>query len=148
MQGYHNKPVENRSGIAKRAGYHTGDPRQGSDPNGYLTIPPDASRKFDHPGPDRTSRRAEIEEVAILHPEVIDLRGGRRGRMRRLGEVPYLFVVAEKKKRASSTWKSLLAHCRASLSSYKIPGSHPTSFLKFPAPVSGKIMRFKAWWKR
>src|SRR5882757_4572863 len=60
---------------------------------------------------------AEIEEVAILYAEVIDCAvvGVPHAA---LGEVPYLFVVAEQ---GQLDAEALLSHCRRSLSSYKIP---------------------------
>ena len=56
-----------------------------------------------------------------------------------LGEVPYLFVVAEQ---GQLDVEALLAHCRKNLSSYKIPeATHIVS--EIPRTGSGKIMRFK-----
>jgi long-chain acyl-CoA synthetase len=56
-----------------------------------------------------------------------------------LGEVPCLFVVAEQ---GQLDVELLLAHCRKSLSSYKIPeATHMVT--EIPRTGSGKIMRFK-----
>jgi acyl-CoA synthetase (AMP-forming)/AMP-acid ligase II len=134
MQGYHNKPAETASALRK-GWYHTGDLAK-SDPNGYLTITGRIKELIIRGG--QNIAPAEIEEVAILHPEVIDCAvvGVPHAT---LGEVPYLFVVAEKNE---LDVESLLAHCRVSLSSYKIPeATHIVS--EIPRTGSGKIMRFK-----
>jgi long-chain acyl-CoA synthetase len=56
-----------------------------------------------------------------------------------LGEVPCLFIVA---KRDELDLNSLMDHCRANLSPYKIP--EVTHFVpEIPRTGSGKIMRFK-----
>jgi long-chain acyl-CoA synthetase len=134
MQGYHNKPSETASAL-KRGWYHTGDLAK-SDPNGYLTITGRIKELIIRGG--QNIAPAEIEEVAIRHHQVIDCAvvGVPHAT---LGEVPYLFVVAEKNELDVD---SLLAHCRVSLSSYKIPeATHIVS--EIPRTGSGKIMRFK-----
>jgi acyl-CoA synthetase (AMP-forming)/AMP-acid ligase II len=134
MQGYHNKPAETASALRK-GWYHTGDLAK-SDPNGYLTITGRIKELIIRGG--QNIAPAEIEEVAIRHPEVIDCAvvGVPHAT---LGEVPYLFVVVEKNQ---LDVESLLAHCRLSLSSYKIPeATHIVS--EIPRTGSGKIMRFK-----
>jgi long-chain acyl-CoA synthetase len=134
MQGYHNKPAETAAALRK-GWYHTGDLAK-SDPNGFLTITGRIKELIIRGG--QNIAPAEIEEVAILHPEVIDCAvvGVPHAT---LGEVPYLFVVAEQ---GQLDVESLLAHCRASLSSYKIPeATHIVS--EIPRTGSGKIMRFK-----
>jgi long-chain acyl-CoA synthetase len=134
MQGYHNKPAETAAALRK-GWYHTGDLAK-SDPNGFLTITGRIKELIIRGG--QNIAPAEIEEVAILHPEVIDCAvvGVPHAT---LGEVPYLFVVAEQ---GQLDVESLLAHCRGSLSSYKIPeATHIVS--EIPRTGSGKIMRFK-----
>ncbi|MGB9116022.1 class I adenylate-forming enzyme family protein [Bradyrhizobium sp.] len=134
MQGYHNKPAETASALRK-GWYHTGDLAK-SDPNGYLTITGRIKELIIRGG--QNIAPAEIEEVAIRHSQVIDCAvvGVPHAT---LGEVPYLFVVAEKNQ---LDVESLLAHCRVSLSSYKIPeATHIVS--EIPRTGSGKIMRFK-----
>jgi long-chain acyl-CoA synthetase len=134
MQGYHNKPAET-AGALRKGWYHTGDLAK-SDPNGYLTITGRIKELIIRGG--QNIAPAEIEEVAILHPEVIDCAVVGVAHAT-LGEVPYLFVVAEK---GQLDVESLLAHCRGSLSSYKIPeATHIVS--EIPRTGSGKIMRFK-----
>jgi long-chain acyl-CoA synthetase len=134
MHGYHNKPAE--TAVALRKGwYHTGDLAK-SDPSGYLTITGRIKELIIRGG--QNIAPAEIEEVAILHPQVIDCAvvGVRHAT---LGEVPYLFVVAAQ---GQLDVESLLNHCRISLSSYKIPeATHIVS--EIPRTGSGKIMRFK-----
>jgi long-chain acyl-CoA synthetase len=134
MHGYHNKPVETASAL-KKGWYHTGDLAK-SDPNGYLTITGRIKELIVRGG--QNIAPAEIEEVAIRHHQVLDCAvvGVPHAT---LGEVPYLFVVAEKNE---LDVESLLAHCRVSLSSYKIPeATHIVS--EIPRTGSGKIMRFK-----
>jgi long-chain acyl-CoA synthetase len=134
MQGYHNKPAETASALRK-GWYHTGDLAK-SDPNGYLTITGRIKELIIRGG--QNIAPAEIEEVVILHPQVIDCAVVGVAHAT-LGEVPYLFVVADK---GQLDLDSLLAHCRGSLSSYKIPeATHIVS--EIPRTGSGKIMRFK-----
>ena len=134
MHGYHNKPVETAAALRK-GWYHTGDLAK-SDPNGYLTITGRIKELIIRGG--QNIAPAEIEEVAILYTDVIDCAvvGVPHAT---LGEVPYLFVVAEQ---GRLDVEALLAHCRRSLSSYKIPeATHIVS--EIPRTGSGKIMRFK-----
>lgn len=134
MQGYHNKPAETAAAL-RNGWYHTGDLAR-SDPDGYLTITGRIKELIIRGG--QNIAPAEIEEVAILHPEVIDCAVVGVAHAT-LGEVPYLFVVADK---GRLDVDSLLAHCRGSLSSYKIPeATHIVS--EIPRTGSGKIMRFK-----
>ncbi|MGH6716011.1 MAG: AMP-binding enzyme, partial [Bradyrhizobium sp.] len=81
---------------------------------------------------------AEIEEVVIRHPHVLDcaVAGIKHAT---LGEVPCLFVVARQREFNTD---SLIDHCRAHLSSYKIPEAvHLVA--EIPRTGSGKIMRFR-----
>jgi long-chain acyl-CoA synthetase len=134
MHGYHNKPVETAAALRK-GWYHTGDLAR-SDPNGYLTITGRIKELIIRGG--QNIAPAEIEEVVILHPQVMDcaIVGVPHAT---LGEVPYLFVVAQG---GELDIVSLMAHCRASLSAYKIPeATHIVT--EIPRTGSGKIMRFK-----
>jgi acyl-CoA synthetase (AMP-forming)/AMP-acid ligase II len=134
MLGYHNKPAE--TGAALRKGwYHTGDLAK-SDTNGFLTITGRIKELIIRGG--QNIAPAEIEEVAVLHPQVVDCAvvGVRHAT---LGEVPHLFVVAE---RGELDVVSLLAHCQTGLSAYKIPEQiHIVT--EIPRTGSGKIMRFR-----
>jgi long-chain acyl-CoA synthetase len=134
MHGYHNKPAETATALRK-GWYHTGDLAK-SDPNGYLTITGRIKELIIRGG--QNIAPAEIEEVAILHPQVIDCAVVGVAHPT-LGEVPYLFVVAE---RGELDVESLLAHCRKSLSPYKIPEA-TRIVTEIPRTGSGKIMRFK-----
>jgi acyl-CoA synthetase (AMP-forming)/AMP-acid ligase II len=134
MRGYHNKPAETAQALRK-GWYHTGDLAK-SDPNGYLTITGRIKELIIRGG--QNIAPAEIEEVVARHHQVIDCAvvGVPHAT---LGEVPYLFVVAQKNELDVG---SLLAHCRLSLSSYKIPeATHIVP--EIPRTGSGKIMRFK-----
>jgi len=134
MQGYHNKPAETAAAL-RRGWYHTGDLAK-SDPNGYLTITGRIKELIIRGG--QNIAPAEIEEVVILHPEVIDCAVVGVAHPT-LGEVPYLFVVAEQ---GQLDVESLLAHCRERLSAYKLPeATHIVA--EIPRTGSGKIMRFK-----
>jgi long-chain acyl-CoA synthetase len=134
MLGYHNKQAETE--VALRKGwYHTGDLAK-SDANGFLTITGRIKELIIRGG--QNIAPAEIEEVAVLHPQVVDcaVAGIRHAA---LGEVPHLFVVAE---RGELDVDSLLAHCRTGLSAYKIPEQiHIVT--EIPRTGSGKIMRFR-----
>src|SRR6201996_4090510 len=134
MKGYHNKPAETASALRK-GWYHTGDLAK-SDPAGYLTITGRIKELIIRGG--QNIAPAEIEEVVVRHPQVKDCAvvGVRHAT---LGEVPCLFVVA---KENGLDVPSLMDHCRAHLSSYKIPeATHLVS--EIPRTGSGKIMRFK-----
>jgi long-chain acyl-CoA synthetase len=134
MQGYHNKPAETAAALRK-GWYHTGDLAK-SDPSGYLTITGRIKELIIRGG--QNIAPAEIEEVVIRHPGVADCAvvGIRHAT---LGEVPCLFIVA---KGDQLDLNALMDHCRAHLSSYKIPeATHLVP--EIPRTGSGKIMRFK-----
>ncbi|MTV14064.1 MULTISPECIES: class I adenylate-forming enzyme family protein [Bradyrhizobium] len=134
MQGYHNKPAETASALRK-GWYHTGDLAK-SDPAGYLTITGRIKELIIRGG--QNIAPAEIEEVVVRHPQVRDCAvvGLKHAT---LGEVPCLFVVA---KENGLDVASLMDHCRAQLSAYKIPeATHLVG--EIPRTGSGKIMRFK-----
>ncbi len=134
MLGYHNKPAETEAALRK-GWYHTGDLAK-SDANGFLTITGRIKELIIRGG--QNIAPAEIEEVAVLYPQVIDCAvvGVRHAT---LGEVPHLFVVAE---RGELDVDALLAHCRTGLSAYKIPEQiHIVA--EIPRTGSGKIMRFR-----
>jgi acyl-CoA synthetase (AMP-forming)/AMP-acid ligase II len=134
MKGYHNKPEETAAALRK-GWYHTGDLAK-SDPSGYLTITGRIKELIIRGG--QNIAPAEIEEVVIRHPHVTDCAvvGIKHAT---LGEVPCLFVVA---KPDQFDPKSLMDHCRAHLSAYKIPeATHLVP--EIPRTGSGKIMRFK-----
>ncbi|MBV8927020.1 MAG: acyl--CoA ligase [Bradyrhizobium sp.] len=134
MQGYHNKPAETASAL-KKGWYHTGDLAK-SDASGYLTITGRIKELIIRGG--QNIAPAEIEEVVVKHPQVRDCAvvGVKHAT---LGEVPFLFVVAKENELDVA---SLMDHCRAHLSSYKVPeATHLVS--EIPRTGSGKIMRFK-----
>jgi len=134
MSGYHDKPSETAAALRK-GWYHTGDLAR-SDPSGYLTITGRLKELIIRGG--QNIAPAEIEEVVIRHPQVLDCAvvGVKH---EALGEVPYLFVVA---RQGVLDQASLLEHCRTHLSAYKIPEAmHLVT--EIPRTGSGKIMRFK-----
>jgi len=80
----------------KRAGTITGWTLAKSDPK-RLSDDHRPHQGINHQGADRTSRPREIEEVAIRHHQVLDLRRGSAVPTRHAwARVPYLFVVAGK----------------------------------------------------
>lgn len=134
MLGYLNKPAETAS-VLRKGWYHTGDLAK-SDPNGFLTITGRIKELIIRGG--QNIAPAEIEEVAVQHPQVVDCAVVGVAHAT-LGETPHLFVVAAE---GQIDAESLLAHCRRNLSSYKIPEQmHVVT--EIPRTGSGKIMRFK-----
>jgi acyl-CoA synthetase (AMP-forming)/AMP-acid ligase II len=134
MHGYHNKPAETASALRK-GWYHTGDLAR-SDSAGYLTITGRIKELIIRGG--QNIAPAEIEEVVVRHPQVKDCAVVGVAHAT-LGEVPCLFVVA---KENALDVPSLMDHCRAHLSAYKIPeATHVVG--EIPRTGSGKIMRFK-----
>lgn len=134
MLGYHNKSTETEAALRK-GWYHTGDLAK-SDINGFLTITGRIKELIIRGG--QNIAPAEIEEIVVLHPQVVDCAvvGIRHPT---LGEVPHLFVVTES---GELDVDSLLAHCRTGLSAYKIPEQvHVVA--EIPRTGSGKIMRFR-----
>lgn len=134
MKGYHNKPAETAAAL-RNGWYHTGDLAK-SDPSGYLTITGRLKELIIRGG--QNIAPAEIEEVVIRHPHVLDCAvvGIKHAT---LGEVPCLFVVARQREFDAD---SLIGHCRAHLSSYKVPEAvHVVA--EIPRTGSGKIMRFR-----
>jgi long-chain acyl-CoA synthetase len=134
MLGYHSKPAETEAAL-RNGWYHTGDLAK-SDANGFLTITGRIKELIIRGG--QNIAPAEIEEVAVLHPQVIDCAVVGVAHAT-LGEVPHLFVVAGG---GELDVDSLLAHCRAGLSAYKIP-ERIHLVREIPRTGSGKIMRFR-----
>jgi acyl-CoA synthetase (AMP-forming)/AMP-acid ligase II len=136
MHGYHNKPAETAAALRK-GWYHTGDLAK-SDPNGYLTITGRIKELIIRGG--QNIAPAEIEEVVILHPEVIDCAvvGVPHAT---LGEVPYLFVVAE---RGRLTWSRCLRTAREACRPTKFLRL-PISFRKSRAPDPGRSCVSSLW---
>ena len=68
MLGYHNKPAETEAALRK-GWYHTGDLAK-SDANGFLTITGRIKELIIRGG--QNIAPAEIEEVVVIHPQVVD----------------------------------------------------------------------------
>ena len=135
MLGYHNKPQETASAL-RNGWYHTGDLAR-SDKNGFLTITGRLKEIIIRGG--QNIAPAEIEE-AILPLEAVKDCAVVGMSHSTLGEVPVAFVVA--KDGFAIEPDMLLAHCRQTLSSYKVPVAiYPVA--EIPRTGSGKIMRFK-----
>ncbi|MBS0528553.1 MAG: AMP-binding protein, partial [Proteobacteria bacterium] len=135
MIGYHNKPEETAK-VLQNGWYHTGDLAK-SDENGFLTITGRLKELIIRGG--QNIAPAEIEEVVSIMDGVIDnaVVGIPH---EHLGEIPVLFVV--RRANCIVDAQQILDHCRARLSSYKVPFS--VHFVDaIPRTGSGKIIRFK-----
>ena len=138
MQGYHNKPAETASALRK-GWYHTGDLAK-SDPSGYLTITGRIKELIIRGG--QNIAPAEIEEVVVLHPQVMDCavvgvahRDVRRG------------ALSVCRRRRGPTRRRFAAGALPqSLSSYKIPeATHLVTKFRAPAPARSCV---SSWSKR
>ncbi|MFG1228511.1 class I adenylate-forming enzyme family protein [Xanthobacter wiegelii] len=134
MLGYHNKPEETAKAL-RNGWYHTGDLAR-ADRNGFVTITGRLKELIIRGG--QNIAPAEIEEVVLLFPSVLDCAVAGISHPQ-LGEVPALYVVPRD---ASFDADRLLDHCRHHLSSYKVP--HVVHQLdEIPRTGSGKIIRFR-----
>jgi acyl-CoA synthetase (AMP-forming)/AMP-acid ligase II len=135
MPGYHNKPEETAKAL-RNGWYHTGDLAK-SDENGFLNITGRLKELIIRGG--QNIAPAEIEEVVNTYAPVLDCAVVGIAH-EHLGEVPALFVVP----RAGQTVEAeaVLAHCRKSLSAYKVPYSVHI-IAEIPRTGSGKIIRYK-----
>lgn len=134
MIGYHNKPEETEKAL-RNGWYHTGDLAK-ADRNGFLTITGRLKELIIRGG--QNIAPAEIEEVVLSFAAVLDCAVAGIAHPQ-LGEVPALYVVPRD---AGFEVEALIAHCRANLSSYKVPHVvHQVS--EIPRTGSGKIMRFR-----
>jgi acyl-CoA synthetase (AMP-forming)/AMP-acid ligase II len=135
MPGYHNKPEETAKAL-RNGWYHTGDLAR-ADENGFLTITGRLKELIIRGG--QNIAPAEIEEAVNSYPPVLDCAVVGVPH-ESLGEVPALFVVARKGQMIET--ETLLAHCRAQLSAYKVP--HAVHLIEsIPRTGSGKIIRYK-----
>jgi acyl-CoA synthetase (AMP-forming)/AMP-acid ligase II len=135
MPGYHNKPEETAKAL-RDGWYRTGDLAR-SDPNGFLTITGRLKELIIRGG--QNIAPAEIEEVVNTYAPVLDCAVVGIPH-ESLGEVPALFVVP--RAGAAIDTDALLAHCRQSLSAYKIPHLVRT-IAEIPRTGSGKIIRYR-----
>ena len=135
MPGYHDKPEETAKSL-RDGWYRTGDLAR-SDENGFLTITGRLKELIIRGG--QNIAPAEIEEVVNKFAPVLDCAVVGVAH-EHLGEVPALFVVP--RPGAEIAIEALLAHCRESLSAYKIP--HAVHMIaEIPRTGSGKIIRYK-----
>ncbi|HKT84729.1 MAG TPA: class I adenylate-forming enzyme family protein [Novosphingobium sp.] len=134
MLGYLNKPEETAKALRK-GWYHSGDLAR-ADANGFLTITGRIKELIIRGG--QNIAPAEIEEVVqtldmVLDCAVVGLPHAH------LGEVPGLFLIPRDKDFDEAV---VIDHCRAHLSSYKVPQSvHVVT--EIPRTGSGKIIRYK-----
>lgn len=135
MKGYHRKEAETVS-VMRDGWYYTGDLAR-SNQNGYLTITGRLKEVIIRGG--QNIAPSEVEEAVCTFPAVLDCAvvGAPH---RHLGEIPVAFVVP--RPGMSVVAEELIQHCRAHLSSYKLPGAiHVVS--EIPRTGSGKILRYK-----
>lgn len=136
MAKYHNKSDETASAL-RNGWYHTGDLAK-SDANGFITITGRLKELIIRGG--QNIAPAEIEEVVNTLEGVVDCAVVGIAHSH-LGEVPALFVVPRSGS-APVDEEAVLVHCRARLSSYKVPAS--VHFIgEIPRTGSGKIIRYK-----
>jgi long-chain acyl-CoA synthetase len=133
MKGYWNRPEETAAVIMADGFLRTGDVAV-MDPSGYVRI---VDRKKDmilvsgfnvYPN--------EIEDVLALHPGVLESAAVGVPDTK-TGEAVKIYVV---KKDPGLTEDSLLAHCRANLTAYKVP-RHIAFRNELPKTNVGKILR-------
>ena len=135
MKGYWNRPEDTRRAIMADGFLRTGDVATVDDA-GFVRI---VDRKKDmilvsgfnvYPN--------EVEDVIAAHPEVLEV-AAVGVPDERSGEAVKVFVV---RKGASLTREALIAHCRESLTGYKVP--HLVEFRdELPKTNVGKILRRK-----
>jgi len=135
MLGYHNKPQETKAAL-RNGWYHTGDLARG-DKNGFLTITGRLKEIIIRGG--QNIAPGEVEEAIIPLPGIKDAAVVGVSHAS-LGEVPVACVVV--KEGAPFDADAIIAQCRSTLSSYKVPAAvHLVE--EIPRTGSGKIMRFK-----
>jgi long-chain acyl-CoA synthetase len=135
MPGYLNKPEETAKAL-RDGWYHTGDLAR-ADENNFLTITGRLKELIIRGG--QNIAPAEIEEVVNTFSSVLDCAVVGAAH-EHLGEVPVLFVVPRKGETVEA--ETLLGHCRARLSAYKVPQSVHV-IAEIPRTGSGKIIRYK-----
>ena len=134
MLGYLNKPEETAKAL-RNGWYHSGDLAR-ADANGFLTITGRIKELIIRGG--QNIAPAEIEEVVQTLDIVVDCAVVGLPHAH-LGEVPGLFVIPRDKDFDEA---AVIAHCRAHLSSYKVPQVvHIVT--EIPRTGSGKIIRYK-----
>ncbi|MCB0405187.1 MAG: long-chain-fatty-acid--CoA ligase [Bdellovibrionales bacterium] len=133
MQGYWNKPEETEKVMTPDGYFRTGDIGTMNE-EGYFKI---VDRKKDmilvsgfnvYPN--------EIEEVAVMHPKVLEA-AAIAVPDEKSGEVPKLFIV---KKEESLTEQEIIDFCRKNLTAYKVP-KHVEFRNDLPKTNVGKILR-------
>jgi long-chain acyl-CoA synthetase len=135
MKGYLNKPQETAS-VLRKGWYYTGDLAK-SDHNGFLTITGRLKEVIIRGG--QNIAPAEVEEAVCAFPAVLDCAvvGAPHPY---LGEEPVVFVVVRPGMQIDTD--EIIAHCKARLSSYKLPAAvHLVD--EIPRTGSGKVIRYK-----
>ena len=134
MLGYLNKPEETAKAL-RNGWYHSGDLAR-ADANGFLTITGRIKELIIRGG--QNIAPAEIEEVVQTLDIVVDCAVVGLPHAH-LGEVPGLFIIPRDEDFDEAV---VIDHCRAHLSSYKVPQViHIVT--EIPRTGSGKIIRYK-----
>jgi long-chain acyl-CoA synthetase len=116
MRGYLNRPGETAKTVVD-GWLHTGDIGR-FDSDGYLVLVDRVKDMIIRGGENLYPK--EIESVIYQHPAVLET--AVIGRAHEIyGEVPVGYVSLREDTAAAVTVDDLLAHCRANLSSYKVP---------------------------
>jgi acyl-CoA synthetase (AMP-forming)/AMP-acid ligase II len=116
MRGYLNRPGETAKTVVD-GWLHTGDIGR-FDSDGYLVLVDRVKDMIIRGGENLYPK--EIESVIYQHPAVLE--AAVIGRAHEIyGEVPVGYVSLREDTSAAVTVEDLLAHCRANLSSYKVP---------------------------
>jgi long-chain acyl-CoA synthetase len=133
MLGYWNRPAETAAVMTSDGFLRTGDVAV-MDERGFLKIVDRLKDLILVSGFNVYPN--EIEEVVMMHPDVLEVAAvGRPSQA--TGEAVKLFVV---KKSPALTEAALIAHCRANLTAYKVPRT--IDFIdELPKSNVGKILR-------
>ncbi|MFZ9993292.1 MAG: AMP-binding protein [Steroidobacteraceae bacterium] len=133
MQGYYNRPEETAKVMLANGWLRTGDIGH-MDPRGYVYIEDRKKDMINVSGFNVYPN--EVESVAVNHPGIIEAAAVAKAD-EKSGEAVALFVV---RKDPSIDEQAVIAHCRESLTGYKVP-----KFVYFrdelPKTNVGKILR-------
>ena len=133
MLGYHNRPEETAA-VLRNGWYWSGDLAR-QDRNGYVTISGRVKDVIIRGGENIAP--AEIERVALRHPDVADCAvAGRPDEV--FGEVPILFVVPVDGATVRS--EEIRQWCADMLPPFKVPAEVRT-LAEIPKTASGKVKR-------
>ena len=134
MKGYLKNPKATREAF-EGGWFHSGDLGV-LHPDGYIQLK-DRSKDIIISGGENISS-IEVEDTLLKHPAVM-LAAVVARPDEKWGETPCAFV--ELKPGAKASADDIIAHCRANLAGYKVPGH--VVFGEVPKTSTGKIQKFK-----